>query len=163
MPSGANRLVSLFPRSSVSAPVNVRVEGAGRTLEIGVRRAVPSQWLLDPQGNLLLASGSGGVTLDGQRSVEGDGQWTAVSLDGHPLGDSGRLALASTAQGEIRWRSRVETLRAYLAERRGGTLCCVAEVPMTRAGDNWKIDTAANELYLVSGSQEAIAAPHGNH
>ncbi len=147
-PSGANRLICLFPRSDVPASTHVRITGDGVKLELITNLAVPAMLLLNPQGEALLATGSGGWSLNGDPLASGEGAWTVASLDGQPLHRSHRLALSSTAGGPLWWQSESPATHASLCTWRDGKFEEVSPAVLRRANAGCALDLSPNELFL---------------
>lgn len=78
-----------------------------------------------------------------------------ISLDGHALDASRRLAVASTARGSVWWRSDADALHGWMVEWRGGKLTPVTEAPPRREDAGWRLDVEPNELFVLDSAAQA--------
>ena len=149
-PSGPNRLITLFPRSTVIAPTTVMLNVEELGLRFDINLPVPSSVLIDRTGNPLMATGSGAIAVNGVRCAQGEGAWMVFALDGFPLAQSKQVAVCSNVPGQVCWASQVSGLPACLAEHRDGKIRSVAAVPIECNGQSYTLRVEPNELYVVA-------------
>jgi hypothetical protein len=148
-PSGANRLITLFPRADVSAITYVTARAAREEMEFEVRPGWPCAVLLNADRQPLAATGGRALRVNGRQAAVGDSAWMLVSLEDRPLESSSALAATLTEGGKLWWRSDARDLSAWIVEWRGGQAAVVAPVPLARARDGWEAQAPPNELLLV--------------
>ena len=74
-PAGDRRLITLFPRAAMDSPIAVSVHGEGFEVGFECTKAWPAMVLLDSENQPLMATGTGPVTVNGQRIAVESGLW----------------------------------------------------------------------------------------
>ena len=72
------QLITVFPRSEITAPVKVNVKGNGFDLGFEFRKAWPAMVLLDEHNDPNMATGTGPFTFNGRVLIDGPGGWIYV-------------------------------------------------------------------------------------
>ncbi len=94
-PAGGDRLITVFPRSEIISPAKVTVEGKDFTLGMEFRKTWPAMVLLDKEGKVEMATGTGPLSLNGKPVAEGPGAWMIIKWL------SGGVTAAATEPGTV--------------------------------------------------------------
>ncbi len=94
-PAGRKRLITVFPRSEIISPAKVTVEGKDFTLGMEFRKTWPAMVLLDKEGKVEMATGTGPLSLNGKPVAEGPGAWMIIKWL------SGGVTAAATEPGTV--------------------------------------------------------------
>lgn len=151
------RLVSLFPRHVLQPVVNVALQVGEHRLDIEARNDLPCAVLLDGAGQPVAATGGRGLRVDGAPVATAESAWMLVSLDGKPLSASEMLVATTMDSGNLRWRSNAQKLSAWIVEWHHGVARSVAEVPLQRTAEGWRLACPSGELVVVC-EKEALSA-----
>ena len=85
VPSGENRLISLFPVTGENTPGTVSVAYDGLQFQFEYTYAAPSALLLNPENKILALSGCGSLSVNGIPVVQSKGMWLIYSDEMLPL------------------------------------------------------------------------------
>ncbi len=72
------QLITVFPRSDISAPVKMNIKGDGFELGFEFRKTWPAMVLLDENKEPCMATGTGPFTFNGRALLDGPGAWIYV-------------------------------------------------------------------------------------
>jgi len=72
------QLITVFPRSEITAPVKLNVKGDGFELGFEFRKTWPAMVLLDENKEPCMATGTGPFTFNGRALIDGPGGWIYV-------------------------------------------------------------------------------------
>ncbi len=91
-PTAGRRLVTVFPRKEVVSPVKVGVKGDGFELGFEFSKTWPAMVLLDEKNQVVMGTGTGPLTLNGDSVIDQAGAWIYMPGD-----DPGRKFMFSRA------------------------------------------------------------------
>jgi len=157
----ALRLVSLLPRQDkrVVSAVCLRLSDADIVWEAW--QDLPCAVLIDEAAQPVAATGGRSLWINGEMVAQGQSAWMLVSMNDKPLAQSDFLTATLMDGGNLRWRSHVQGLSAWVVEWRNGQAHTVAELPLRRVSDGWEVACPSVELVLIcpkSSLRECLSA-----
>ncbi|NLH99519.1 MAG: hypothetical protein GX446_08490 [Chthonomonadales bacterium] len=142
-------LIALFARSERQSPEPVTVRASGRTVRWSAAGNWPCLVVLNKDGGVLAATGSGMLSVDGRAVASGNGPWLMASLDGHPIERSRRVVISMTNGGTLDVRCATPPVKAAIVERQGDTLRRVGSVAARSGHLGPSLHLGPNDLVLV--------------
>ncbi len=148
--AGGRTLIALFARSDLKRPVPVTVRASGHTVQWSAAGSWPCLVILDANGGVLGATGSGMLRVDGRDVGGGSGPWLMASQDGKPLEASERMVVSMTNGGLLSVRGSMDVNEASVVEMDGSALRRIGAAEAVATQGGWSVRLGANDVVLIT-------------
>jgi len=142
-------LIALFARSDIKGPMPVTVRAGGHTVRWSAAANWPCLVVLNAEGGVLAATGTGILTVDGREIGGGSGPWMMASLDGKPVQNAARFVVSLTNGGAIRLSGAGYGATASVVELEGPKLRKIGPGRVVGTRNGCTVHADANDLVMI--------------